>query len=275
MSGRRRSCLRRRGVLLTLTDGRYAEFEKGKGRSMKAERFAFVVATCLLLASTAVQASVITFETSVEYSGATAPSGPAPWMTATFDDGGSAGSVTLTLSETNLTGSESVMVWMFNVDPNVDPDDANQISFSAPTPLSGVFTAPIVSLGTDAFRADGDGYFDIKIEFDGSDGANQRFGVGDSVQFTITGPGLLAGSFNYISAEDGGAGEWPTAAHVLGTGAGEESGWVTVPGPATLFVMAAAGLPVLLRRWPRPSRNPELASGLVLGGLALIRRRTK
>ena len=40
---------------------------------------------------------------------------------------------------------------------------------------------------------------------------------------------------------------------------------IIVPEPATVLVMAAAGLPVLLRRRRRRSRNPELASGLELG----------
>ena len=225
---------------------------------MKAKWSGFVAAACLLLASAPVQAGVLSFGTSMEYNGGTAPSGPPPWMTATFDDDGSAGSVTLTLSETNLTGSESVEVWLFNVDPNVDPDDANEISFSAPTPLSGSFTAPVASLGTDTFKADGDGYFDIKIQFglgDAND-SNQRFGVGDSVQYTISGPGLLAGSFNYISAPDGGQGEWPTAAHVQSTGGGEESGWVTIPEPATLLLLGAA-VPLVLRRKRKSRRHRD------------------
>ncbi len=47
----------------------------------------------------------------------------------------------------------------------------------------------------------------------------------------------------------------------------------TIPEPATLFVMLAAGLPMLLRNRRRRGPNPERASGLLIGGLALLRRR--
>ena len=57
---------------------------------------------------------------------------------------------------------------------------------------------------------------------------------------------------------------------------------VLVPEPATIFVMTAAGLPVLLRRRRRRSRNPVASAcrelvepGLALGGVALLRRRRK
>ena len=50
---------------------------------------------------------------------------------------------------------------------------------------------------------------------------------------------------------------------------------ITVPEPATLFVMTAAGLPVLLRRRRRRSRNPELASGLAATTVLLTRGRRR
>ena len=53
------------------------------------------------------------------------------------------------------------------------------------------------------------------------------------------------------------------------------SAGTTIPEPATLFVMTAIGLPVLLRRRQRRSRNPELASGLALLAVPLITRRLR
>ncbi|GAH74224.1 unnamed protein product, partial [marine sediment metagenome] len=75
-----------------------------------------------VLALTAgLQASVVSYDLSIEFSGATPPAGAAPWLNATFDDGGSAGSVDLTLTAVNLVGSEFVNVWLFNLDPALNP----------------------------------------------------------------------------------------------------------------------------------------------------------
>ena len=52
--------------------------------------------------STVANASVLTYDLSVEFSGATPPAGAAPWLRAVIDDGGSPGSVTMTLSDKNF-----------------------------------------------------------------------------------------------------------------------------------------------------------------------------
>ncbi len=48
---------------------------------------AAVVAALVLVASSA-NAAVVSWDLSYEFSGATPPEGAAPWLTATFDDGG-------------------------------------------------------------------------------------------------------------------------------------------------------------------------------------------
>ena len=192
-------------------------------------------------ASTA-QASVI-FDLNIEYSGATPPEGASPWLKATFEDSG-VDQVTLTLSTPNLTDKENVKVWMFNLDPDYEPTD---LAFSAPS--AGDFTAPTVftrAIGIDGYKADGDGYFDIKIEFENSGGSASRFGVGDVVVYTITytpgGNVLTADSFDFISEPDGGQGEYKTVAHVGSIGAGADSGWIATPEPATLGLLLLGGL---------------------------------
>ncbi|MBW7905396.1 MAG: hypothetical protein LC135_02770 [Phycisphaerae bacterium] len=203
---------------------------------------------CALAAAAAAQAAILTFELSVEFSGATPPAGAAPWLTATFDDGGSPGSVDLTLATTNLVSNEFVFRWMFNLDPVLDP---TSLSFSAPS-KTGAFTDPVINTGVDSFMADGDGKFDIEVVFSNAGGPANRFGAGDSVKYTITGiPGLTAASFDFLSAPAGGHGPFPTAAHVGGIGANDdESGWITVPEPSTglagLLILCAA----LARRRP-------------------------
>ncbi|MHC4986094.1 MAG: PEP-CTERM sorting domain-containing protein [Planctomycetota bacterium] len=200
----------------------------------------------LLLLTTGANASILTYDLSVEFSGATPPAGASPWLRAVFDDGGSPGSVTLTLTTPNLVATEFVSHWMFNLDPVLDP---TSLIFSAPIKV-GSFTSPTVNLGVNAYQADGDGKYDIDLAFDTSDGLPTRFGVGDAATYLITGiPTLTASSFNFLSLPAGGHGPFETAAHVQGIGPlGANSGWITVPEPATMSLLGIGGALGLIRR---------------------------
>jgi MYXO-CTERM domain-containing protein len=200
--------------------------------------------TALVGLATSAHAAIVTFDHNFEFSGGSQPSGAAPWLRATFDDGGGSGSVTLTFTALNLVDQEFARFTYFNLDPAISPAG---LSFSAPTKV-GTFTDPTVETGTNAFQADGDGLYDIRISFDNAPPGN-RFGPGEAVTYTITAPGLTANSFNFLSAPAGGSGPFPTAAHVQGIGSsGQFSGWTThVPEPASLGV-AALGAVVGLRR---------------------------
>jgi hypothetical protein len=74
-------------------------------------------------------ATVLNWNFNYEFSGAHEPEGAAPWLNATFDDGGRPGSVTLTMSDVNLVDAEHVKLWAFNLDPILDPTDLT-ITFS-------------------------------------------------------------------------------------------------------------------------------------------------
>ncbi|MDY7011056.1 MAG: PEP-CTERM sorting domain-containing protein [Planctomycetota bacterium] len=208
-----------------------------------------IVCALLMVFSYGAQGAVVSFDLSVEFSGATPPAGAEPWLNATFDDEGSAGSVTLTLTTTptpttGLTGTESVSEWMFNLDPSLNP---TELIFSSPT-KTGSFDNPVINTGVDAFKANGAGYFDIEFAFIIGGGPSTRFGAGDVIEYAITGiDSLTAESFNFLctSAEHG---PFPTSAHVQSIGDEEDSGWVTVPEPATLSLLVLGGLGILKRR---------------------------
>lgn len=203
-------------------------------------------AASVLFVSASTQATIIGYALSVEFSGATPPEGVAPWLTATFDDANTPGSVELTLEATNLTDKEFVFEWSFNLDPALDP---NMLVFSSPS-KTGAFADPVINTGADAFKADGDGLFDVRIDFSNGGGSNNRFGVGETAVYTITGiPGLTAGSFDFLSAPAGGHGPFPTVAHVGGIGESDDySGWITVPEPTSLCLLAGAGVALIRRR---------------------------
>jgi hypothetical protein len=212
---------------------------------------AVAVAVSLVLASGA-RGGLITFGLDEEFSGGAPPEGTVPpaWLTVTMDDGAD-GKVTLTLAATNLTGSEKVKEWCLNLDPSFDPEN---LAF-AKVGKTGAFNDPTISKGTDAFKADGDGYYDIEFAFDQTGKASNNFGAGESIEYTVklsSGGTLTAASFDFLSADAGGHGPYPTAAHVLSIGTDAKSGWVTAPEPASFLLV---GLGVIAIRFGRGRRQ--------------------
>ena len=224
---------------------------------MKKKTLLLVTLVCIAtMTPVTAMATLISFGTTFEFSGGTPPAGATPWLTATFDDGGTAGSVTLTLTATNLTGSEFVTDWDFNIDPALEAS-IGSLLFGGPTKV-GSFTDPTISKGVNAYQADGDGKYDIRFAFDPSGGVSSRFGVGDSATYTITGiPSLTANSFNFLSQPAGGHGPYYTAAHVQGIALGTStgSGWVTTPEPSSFALFCAGFLGVLIWTGRRKTRT--------------------
>jgi hypothetical protein len=186
------------------------------------------------LASTA---DALTFEYDIEFSGATPPGGATPWMEATFTDEAT-DTVRLKIEASNLLADEFVHEMYFNFNPAKDVTDL-ALSGSDIGDLGG---GVAIGYGTDAFKADGDGLFDIILSFGQND-----FTAGEEIwiEWTLAGLGVVeAEDFFAWSTPDGGQGTYTTAAHVQGiAGGGEESGWVAysegtmVPEPTSLILL--------------------------------------
>ncbi len=209
---------------------------------------ASMVAAGILGCSALAQAAVVAFDYSQAFSG-TAPTTSAPWLTATFDDHSAVGNVSLVIAANGL-GSQSVTSIYFNLDPALS---VSSLVFSFNAGGSSA-PAPTVLQGTNAYRADGDGYYDIKLDFPPPNGA-ERFDNSDTAFFTISGANLTASSFRFLSYPGPGnnAGPFYSAAHIQGipTGYGTTGGWVApVPVPAALwmFVPALLGMTGFMRR---------------------------
>ncbi len=205
----------------------------------------WIAAAALFAVGSPASAATLVLGLDFEFSGATAPGGTAPWVTATFDDSfGGPNTVRLTMSANNLIGTENIAGWYFNFDPALDP---TALTF---TPVDNSDSVPnSISTGVDAFKADGDGLYDFLFDFPPPPGfASARFTAGEVVIYDITYTSAIsASSFEYFSTPDGGNGTYLSAAHILGTGGGSESGWIgtVVPEPSTAllvgFGLAALG----------------------------------
>ena len=213
----------------------------------KSQLFRAVCASVLTLGlATSVNAATLQLDFDVSFgdpldSNTAAPDGTGPWLTAFFDDGGTAGSVSLTLTVAGTVGTAEVTEVYFNVDSAISglagtgPSDST-ISFAPTVP-------PI--------RADGSGLYDILIDFPLS---GNTFGAGDSLTFNFTATDLVASSFNSLSTLELGSttGPYIAAAKFGSTGVdGEQSDWVgavPIPGAVWLFGSGLIGLVGLARR---------------------------
>src|SRR3954465_5380765 len=127
------------------------------------------------------------YDFSHAFSGSPPGSPGTPWVQAQFIDI-SPGTVQLTVSNLNLTGNENVDQLYFNLAPTLDPTKLNFTHVSD----SGGFDLPTFTRGVDSFKADGDGKYDILLNFAVNDGQH-IFTDGEYFTYTISGiSGLTA-----------------------------------------------------------------------------------
>jgi len=188
------------------------------------------------------------------------PSGGTPWATALFDDGDTAGSVTLTISLAASVGDADMTGLYFNLNPALDPLALNILRTGGTGPSDATTT---LNQAPDAWQADGDGRYDIWFDYPPPPG-NQaaRFNGGEFITYDITGIATLtAGDFNFLAAPGGPNGPFLAAAKIQdttclpgtpGEGTTGCSDWIAatpIPVPAAAWLLGSAiGLLGWMRR---------------------------
>lgn len=209
-----------------------------------------VFAVMVCFGSARANASGILYQFDNVFSGSVAPSPTPPWMNAAFQN--AANGVLLTIASSGLTNGEFVSGLYFNLNP---ADTVDNLNFSLQD-TAGSFSAPTISTGENAFKADGDGYYDILLNFSTIDG--YRFVVGDSITYLITGvTGLTASDFGYLSYPA--VGDTPNglfaAAHIQGIGT--SSAWIN---PSQLNILSV----------PEPAPVAFAGMGVAIALLAML-----
>lgn len=167
-----------------------------------------------------------------------------PWVVATVQDL-DGGGVRMTIQNSADLGTQVVQRVFFNLNPVLNPAS---LSFNL-VGSSGGFNIPSIAKAVDAYKPDGDGLYDIKIEFDSpwSDDPAQYlpdcFSAGEWITYEITGiPGLAASDFWYMSAPVPDAlGPYYAAAYI------PCQTWIAVPEPQP-FLLAGLGMCIWLGR---------------------------
>jgi hypothetical protein len=199
--------------------------------------FVFLLLGAFLCIFQPANAATVTFNLGNEFSGAFEPAGSPPWARATFTDL-APGTVRLTMSALNLTGSEFISEWFFNLETGLNPNDLT-FDYVDATAVGG---SGNVSISTGVNNQDADGQkgfgFDIRFGFPfAASPAGNRFTNGEEVIYDIEDTTITANSFNLRNKDD--QGEFKSAAHVQGIGGNDNnSGFIATPIPGSALLLA-------------------------------------
>ena len=158
------------------------------------------------------------------------------------------GLVQLRMASTDLSGGYA-SGWYLNLDTNLDASDLD-INY-----VSGI-EADAVGQGTNDFKADGDGFFDLLFSFSTAD---HDLAPGEWSVYTLALDGLTADAFNFVSV-NGPVGKNGFYAAAKISGGGGIQAWVAdadgpapppVPEPASLLLLGAGALPLIRKRMRR------------------------
>jgi hypothetical protein len=222
-------------------------------------REVLVALAALLLAAWAPGAeATLSFDLTTEFSVAANPYGSPPWGTITFTQGNFNSAddnpeVQVVLSLNLQDTSEFLDEWWFNYTGNPTQLAITNTSGQAPSAINKGGCGPQNAQTNDCYKSDGDGDFDILIEF-----SSDAFTGLETSTFLIdlVGSDVTEAMFNALSAVSGGQGTFHTAAHIQGIdtapgsghlGDGGGGGSTQIPAPATIALlgvglMAAAGV---------------------------------
>ena len=201
-----------------------------------------IVMALAMTVATPASAAVITFTPDFEFSGS--GSDYTGVITYTLED--VAGGVQFSIDWTApaiANDGEYLAAAYLNLDPALDAASAIGFPSGLGTCTGCVLSG--VSQGTNAFKADGDGDYDLLFDFDNAPPAN-RLSQGDSYTVFMAG-NITTSSFLFFD-EGGAKGDYMVTARVRGLGADNAgSGWFggddpdepdTIPEPASLTLMA-------------------------------------
>jgi hypothetical protein len=196
-------------------------------------RFIFSAGTLAFLCAFSRADFVIQFDSMVT---GTTPGGTPPWATLSIQDAGAdTVNFTFTHSATSSPGQFISTLWL-----NMEPFPSN--------PQMIENSATITGADFDHNNVSNAGYdFDLKVNFETSNGGGNRLDPGENVSWQFTGTGLNSSAFNNVS---GGNGQVLAMAHMQGLANGQSGkmGASIVPEPTTIGALAMGALALLRRR---------------------------